>query len=160
MPKGFHCSVCKAASQPHGANANPQSSSGSLALQKSAGPAARHSMQAGPGPGCGLQSPAALMPGGACLTIAQSPGALAKGGAGSLTSTKEVTAATRPPVGRGLRGVARGRAWWWYRLGSPASSQAPDTRVKPKAGTSQLSCLLHYDCVLLDLYVCLFFLAS
>lgn len=49
-----------------------------------------------------------------------------KGGAGSLATTKEVTTVTRPPVGRGSRGLAQGRAWQWYPLKLSASSQAPD----------------------------------
>lgn len=40
--------------------------------------------------------------------------ALVKGGAGSLATTREVTTVTRPPVGRGWRGLAQGRAQHGY----------------------------------------------
>lgn len=70
-------------------------------------PAARSPEQAGPGTGCSRQdqalaavyreSPGDLKP--ACLTVAKSHTVLVKGGAGSLATTKEITTATRPPVG-------------------------------------------------------------
>lgn len=58
-------------------------------------------MQAGPG--YGLQSTVDWH-----LAPAKSDTAVMKGGAESLAIAKEVTTATGPPAGRGLRGVARG----------------------------------------------------
>lgn len=63
--------------------------------------------------------------------------ALVKGGAGSLATTKEVTTVTGPPVGRGSRGLAQGRAKC-YQLELSASSQTPDrSGYKPSRFTLQ-----------------------